>query len=71
MKSFLTLVGLVMIVEGLPYFASPGPMKEWVRKIQYIKSGSEGLRLRGHVCGAGNNLCVQRIKSFDFKPLFF
>jgi len=33
MKFFLCVLGLVMIVEGLPYFAFPEKMKFWIGKI--------------------------------------
>ncbi len=33
MKFFLCVLGMVMIVEGLPYFAFPEKMKSWVQKI--------------------------------------
>lgn len=33
MKFFFCVIGMVMIVEGLPYFAFPGKMKEMVRLI--------------------------------------
>jgi len=33
MKFFLCVVGMVMIVEGLPYFAFPGKMKATVQMI--------------------------------------
>ena len=33
MDFFLCVMGMVMIVEGLPYFAFPDRMKEWIRKI--------------------------------------
>jgi len=33
MKYFLCVVGGVMIIEGLPYFAFPGKMKIWIQKI--------------------------------------
>ncbi|SDU31317.1 DUF2065 domain-containing protein [Desulfobacula phenolica] len=33
MKFFLCVIGMVMIVEGLPYFAFPGKMKEMVQVI--------------------------------------
>ncbi|NQT55414.1 MAG: DUF2065 domain-containing protein [Desulfobacteraceae bacterium] len=36
MKLLLCLLGLVLIVEGLPYFAFPGKMKKWVSTIQEI-----------------------------------
>jgi uncharacterized protein YjeT (DUF2065 family) len=34
MKLFLCLLGLVLLLEGLPYFAFPDKMKLWMRKIQ-------------------------------------
>ncbi len=33
MKFFLSVIGMVMIVEGLPYFAFPGKMKATVQMI--------------------------------------
>ena len=33
MKFFLCVLGMVMIVEGLPYFAFPEKMKFWVQKV--------------------------------------
>ncbi|MBW2655718.1 MAG: DUF2065 domain-containing protein [Deltaproteobacteria bacterium] len=33
MKFFFCVIGMVMIVEGLPYFAFPGKMKEMVQMI--------------------------------------
>ena len=33
MNYFLCVLGMVMIVEGLPYFAFPERMKFWVSKI--------------------------------------
>jgi uncharacterized protein YjeT (DUF2065 family) len=36
MKFFLCVLGMVMIIEGLPYFASPEKMKAWVQKISEI-----------------------------------
>ena len=34
MKFFLCVVGMVMIVEGFPYFAFPEKMKNWMLQIQ-------------------------------------
>jgi len=36
MKLLLCLLGLVLIVEGLPYFAFPAKMKKWTSTIQEI-----------------------------------
>jgi uncharacterized protein YjeT (DUF2065 family) len=33
MKYFLCVLGMVMIIEGLPYFAFPEKMKAWVQKV--------------------------------------
>ena len=33
MRYFLCVLGMVMIVEGLPYFAFPEKMKPWLQKI--------------------------------------
>jgi uncharacterized protein YjeT (DUF2065 family) len=33
MDFFLCVIGMVMIVEGLPYFAFPESMKSWIKKI--------------------------------------
>jgi uncharacterized protein YjeT (DUF2065 family) len=33
MDYFLCVIGMVMIIEGLPYFAFPEKMKVWVKKV--------------------------------------
>ncbi len=33
MEFFLCVLGMVMIVEGLPYFAFPEKMKFWIQKV--------------------------------------
>ena len=33
MKLLLTLIGLVLVLEGLPYVASPESMQRWLRQI--------------------------------------
>jgi uncharacterized protein len=40
MKFFLCVMGMVMIVEGLPYFAFPEKMKHWIYKILESPEGS-------------------------------
>jgi uncharacterized protein YjeT (DUF2065 family) len=39
MKFFLCVIGMVMIIEGLPYFAFPEKMKSWVEKIIELPDG--------------------------------
>ena len=40
MKFFLCVIGMVMIIEGLPYFAIPEKMKIWVQKIFEMPDGT-------------------------------
>lgn len=47
MEFFLCVIGMVMIIEGLPYFAFPTKMKTWVRKV--INSPESSLRRFGLV----------------------
>ncbi|MCF8070109.1 MAG: DUF2065 domain-containing protein [Desulfobacterales bacterium] len=42
MKFFLSVIGMVMIIEGLPYFAFPDKMKLWV--LQMVQMPGETLR---------------------------
>lgn len=42
MKFFLCVIGMVMIVEGLPYFAFPDQMKKMV----VIIAGQDSFQLR-------------------------
>ncbi len=36
MKDFLTALGLVMIIEGVPYFLSPERMREWMLRLSML-----------------------------------
>jgi len=40
MEFFLCVLGMVMIIEGVPYFVFPEKMKSWVRKVLEIPEGS-------------------------------
>lgn len=31
MKTLFTLLGLIMVIEGIPYFAFPAGMKRWLK----------------------------------------
>ena len=33
MEFFLCVLGMIMVVEGLPYFAFPEKMKFWLQKV--------------------------------------
>lgn len=39
MKTLILLIGLVLILEGLPYVAAPEAMQEWLRKLSIIDPG--------------------------------
>ena len=39
MKYLITLVGLVLILESLPYVAFPETMQEWLRQLTQVKPG--------------------------------
>ena len=61
MKILFLLVGVVMILEGIPYVAFPESMREWMRNISEMKA--EHLRILGLVSmSAGLLVCwfVQR-----------
>lgn len=45
MDYFLCVLGMVMIVEGLPYFVAPSKIKIWVQKLVELPDSS--LRLIG------------------------
>jgi uncharacterized protein YjeT (DUF2065 family) len=47
MKFFLAVMGMVLIVEGLPYFAFPDKIKSYLRKLIDIPDRS--LRTMGAV----------------------
>ncbi|GEM_PF-536493 len=50
MKLLLCLIGLVLIVEGLPYFAFPDKMKKWSATMQEMPDSH--LRIMGFVAMA-------------------
>ncbi|NDY42512.1 DUF2065 domain-containing protein [Dissulfurirhabdus thermomarina] len=39
MKLLVCLLGLVLVVEGLPYFAFPEKMQGWLRQLSEIPPG--------------------------------
>jgi len=40
MDYFLCVIGMVMIIEGVPYFAAPNQMKGWMAKIMQMEPAS-------------------------------
>ena len=66
MKLFLLLVGMVCILEGLPYVAAPESMKKWLKTVSEVEAGQ--LRSVGAVIMAiGFILCwvVQKTSLFQ------
>ena len=47
MDYFLCVIGMVMILEGVPYFAAPDKMKDWMAKL--METAPETLRRFGLV----------------------
>ena len=47
MAYFLSVLGLVLVIEGLPYFAFPVKVKQWALSLQEIPERS--LRVMGFV----------------------
>ena len=45
MKTLITLVGLILVLEGLPYVASPEGMQRWLQQITEMRP--ESLRSMG------------------------
>ncbi len=45
MKTLITLIGLMLIFEGLPYVASPEAMRKWLK--QFIEMHPNNLRITG------------------------
>jgi uncharacterized protein YjeT (DUF2065 family) len=40
MEFFLCVIGMVMIIEGIPYFAFPDKMKQWIETIMEMSENS-------------------------------
>ena len=47
MEFFLCVLGMVMVIEGLPYFAFPERMRFWLQKI--VEMPDETLRKFGFI----------------------
>jgi len=65
MKLLITLIGLVLVLEGLPYVAAPESMQRWLRQI--VEMPPHQLRWFGCVAMAvGFLLCVLAQKTTLF-----
>jgi uncharacterized protein YjeT (DUF2065 family) len=56
MKYFLSVIGMVFIVEGLPYFAFPEAIRTYLRKLAEIPDST--LRIMGFAAVASGLLLV-------------
>ena len=66
MKLFILVIGMVLIIEGLPYAASPETMQSWLEKLTKINAVQ--LRIMGIAAMAlGFFLCyvVQKTNVFN------
>jgi uncharacterized protein len=61
MNDFITALGLVLVLEGVPYFLSPNKMRMWV--IQVAKLPDDTLRKTGFVMMAIGLLVVYLVRS--------
>ena len=66
MKLLVTLIGLVLVLEGLPYVASPESMQRWLRQILDMEP-AQLRRIGLAAMAAGFILCLmaQRSTLFD------
>ena len=65
MKILVLLVGLILILEGMPYVAAPEAMQDWLKKLSEMPTAT--LRKVGAVAmAAGLLICwvVQRTNLF-------
>ncbi len=62
MKLLVTVIGMVFVIEGIPYFAFPEKMQAYMRKMQDMPPGS--LRVMGAFSiMAGLLLCYIALKT--------
>jgi uncharacterized protein YjeT (DUF2065 family) len=66
MKLFVLLIGMVLILEGMPYVAAPEAMREWLEKLSRMPAAQ--LRTIGlFAMGIGLLICliVQKTSIFS------
>lgn len=56
MSFFLCVIGMVMIIEGIPYFTMPSKMKTWIGKV--LEMPDNMLQRFGFVLMIGGMLLV-------------
>lgn len=50
MKLLITLIGLILVLEGLPYVAAPEAMQRWLQQLLELKPSQ--LRMMGVIAMA-------------------
>lgn len=60
MKLLFCLLGLVLVVEGIPYFAFPDKMKRWMNMVQEIPDSR--LRVMGFLA-----MCAGLVMAYIFR----
>jgi hypothetical protein len=60
MKLLFCLIGLVFIIEGLPYFAFPEKMKRWMKMV--LETPDSHLRAFGLVA-----MCIGLVLTYLFR----
>jgi len=66
MKLLTLLLGLVLIVEGLPYVAAPEVMQNWLKKLSEINPNQlRGMGLVAMLIGLAICFVVQKTSLFQ------
>jgi len=66
MKFLFTLIGLVFILEGLPYLTFPEAMQKWLRQLMEMRPSQ--LRLVGlFAVGTGLLICYVTLRTNLFQ----
>lgn len=66
MKLLITLIGLVFVLEGLPYVVSPEGMQRWLRQLVEMKPAQ--LRVIGGIAMAAGFFCALSASVVDYFP---
>lgn len=62
MNFILTVLGAVLIIEGIPYFAFPAKVKQWAETMHEVTDGS--LRLLGALTMAVGLILLFALRMF-------
>ncbi len=61
MAFILSVLGVVLILEGIPYFAFPGKVKQWALMLQEVPTGT--LRIIGLISMAAGLIFLFMVNS--------